>query len=888
MSLPAGTRIGPYEIVALLGAGGMGEVYRGRDSRLGRDVALKILLPNFAADADRMARFQREAQVLASLNHPHIASLYGLEESGSVRALVMELVEGSTLADRIKTGAVPLAEALNIASQIAVALDMAHEMGIVHRDLKPANIKVKPDGSVKVLDFGLAKITKTDELQSGDSTLTDSVTKAGAVLGTASYMAPEQARGETADKRADIWAFGVVVYEMLTGSRLFPGARASEILAAVLTREPDWDRVPTQALLLLRRCLEKDPKHRLRDIGDARFLLEGVPLTGPAFAPPAARPLPWIVAGVLAAALAASLWTFWRAPKPQDRPLIRLNVDLGPEAIRGVVLEPRISPDGTLMVFPATSPGGKPQLAVRSLDGPRITFLAGTENATSPFFSPDGHWIGFLAGGKLKRVPVQGGAVVTIADTGALGASWGEDQNIVFAPGAVSPLLRVSADGGKPQPLTKVGDKGDATHRWPQVLPGGRAVLFTSHKIVAGFDDATIEAMVFRTGERKTLVRGGYFGRYIGSGNHGYLLYVHEGVLFGVPFDPETLTVHGAPTPVLDDVAGNSDSGAGQFDVGGNGTLLYRSGKGPARNWQVLWMDSSGRTKPLMAEPGAYYTIKLSPDGNRLALTVDRGDKGREIEVFDLQRGFLSRLTFTGEVNVHPVWSPDGKYIAFESSSPRGYGIGLVRSDGSGLMRRLAEHDGLMIPTSFSLDGRWLVGHQMNAQTGFDIWAAPFDTSDPDHPELGKLELFLSSPFSEANPAFSPDGRWIAYTSDESRRVEVYVRPFRRAGGKWQVSTGGAGGGPVWAPNGRELYFRAPDNRIMVAGYTADGDSFLASRPRVWSDTPIGATTFGREFSLSPDGKRFAVLPRRDAQVEQGTVHVTVVLNLLDELRRRR
>ena len=887
MPLAAGDALGPYEIVAAIGAGGMGEVYRAKDPRLNRDVAIKVSAAQFSE------RFEREAKAIAALNHPNICQLYDVGSN----YLVMEMVDGPTLAERIATEPRPLRsgwieEAWNIACQIAGALESAHERGIIHRDLKPANIKIKPDGTVKILDFGLAKVDGALGAQGTETTLTAAATEVGVILGTASYMAPEQAQGKPVDKRADIWAFGVVLYEMLTGDRLFPGASTAEILAGVLSREPDWDRAPARFRRLLQRCLEKDPKRRLRDIGEARFMVEDPPPAGagPGAGVPRAHTIPWIVAGVSAAvALAACLWALWGA-QPEDHLVTRLSVDLGPEATRRDVLEPRISPDGTRLVFVARSPEGKLELAVRSLDRPQLTFLAGTENATSPFFSPDGQWIGFSADGQLKKVAAQGGAVVTLANAPAiLGASWGDDQTIVFAPGIISPLMRVSAGGGKPQPLTKVGDKGDATHRWPQVLPGGRAVLFTSHKVVTGFDDAAIEAVETSTGKRKTVLQGGYFGRYVPAGSHGgYLLYVREGILFGVQFDPDSLSVQGSPSPVLDDLAGNSDSGAGQFDVAGNGTLIYRSGRGPARSWPILWMDSSGRTEPLVAEQGAYYTIRLSPDGNRLALTADHGDKGREIEVYDLQRGSLTRLTFTGEVNFFPVWSADAKYIAFESSSASGYGIGLVRADGSGTLQRLLEHAGLMHPSSFSPDGRWLAYHELNPQTAFDIWVAPFDASDPDHPKLGKPQPFLNTPFAERDPSFSPSGRWIAYTSTESGRPEVYVRPFPGPGGKWQVSSGGGGtGGTFWARNGREIYFRAPDNRIMVSEFREEGNSFVAGKPRVWADERVGGTVFGRDFSLAPDGKRFAIIPRRDAPVDAGSVHVTFMLNFRDELKRR-
>ncbi len=491
-ALASGSKLGPYEIIAPLGAGGMGEVYRARDPRLGRDVALKVLPAAFAQDGDRMARFQREAQVLASLNHPSIAALYGLEETAGVLALVMELVEGPTLAERLKSGDFPFDEALPIAKQIAEALEAAHERGIIHRDLKPANIKITPDGKVKVLDFGLAKALDTEVSASNISnspTLTQAGTQAGVILGTAAYMSPEQAKGRPVDRRADIWSFGVVLFEMLTGKRAFEGDSVAEVISAVLTREPEIpDALPPHIARLLRRCLTKDPRQRLRDIGEARIALESpeatlAPASAVSLGPVRKGLVPWALAGAFVLAIVAALgwWTAWRSTRPVDHPLLRLSVDLGPDAVVGAHITAAISPDGTRLAFPARGPNGTTELATRLLDQPQATLLSGTEGAVDPFFSPDGEWIGFFAEGKMKKVSVQGSAVITLCDApSGRGAAWGEDGNMIATLGGYSGvgLSRVPAAGGTPQAVTSPAEKGEATHRWPQILPGGQAVLF--------------------------------------------------------------------------------------------------------------------------------------------------------------------------------------------------------------------------------------------------------------------------------------------------------------------------------------------------------------------------------------------------------------------------
>jgi serine/threonine-protein kinase len=573
-AMSPGYAIAHYRVTAKLGQGGMGEVWRGTDTKLNRDVAIKILPESFAQDADRMARFEREAQVLASLNHPSIAAIYGVED----RALVLELVEGPTLAERIEQGAIPLEEALPVARQIAEALEYAHEHGVVHRDLKPANIKITPEGRVKVLDFGLAKALG-NEPASGDPasspTLTMRATMAGVIMGTVGYMASEQARGQAVDRRADIWAFGVVLYEMLTGRQLFTGPTISDALAAVLKTEADVSAIPAQLRPVVERCLRKDPRRRWRDIGDVRLALEEDSVPAPVLAGGASRRsvVPWALAGALATALVIAGIGWWRAARSgrdgTSRPLMRFGLDLGPGAILGGLHRSAVilSPDGTRLVFLARGPSGIPQLFTRALDQPEATPLPGTENAADPFFRPDGQWIGFFADDRLKKVSVHGGAVVDLANATAIerGGSWGEDGNIIAALASTGGLVRIPESGGYPHPVTQI-EAGETGHRYPQVLPGAAAIIFATSN-GASYVDADIEVLSLRTGRRKTLVRSGFFGRYLAS---GHLAYMYQDSLFAAPMDLDRLEITGPPVKVLDEVA-TSVTGTAQIDFSRTG-----------------------------------------------------------------------------------------------------------------------------------------------------------------------------------------------------------------------------------------------------------------------------------------------------------------------------
>jgi Tol biopolymer transport system component/predicted Ser/Thr protein kinase len=843
--MAVGAQLGPYKIEARIGAGGMGEVFRAVDTRLKRAVAIKVAKENFGE------RFEREARAIAALNHPNICTLYDVGPN----YLVMELIEGKPL-----KGPLPLDQALQYAAQICDALDTAHRKAITHRDLKPGNILVTKQG-VKLLDFGLARMAPGEN----DPTLT----RPGVVMGTPAYMAPEQREGKPGDARSDIYAFGCVLYEMLTGKR------AAQ------------ERTPVEPAALegvLGTCLEKDPEERWQSARDLKAALKvvgqahGLSPTGHG---PVPQRWPWIAvaAGLAAVATAVLGVLLWRVTRPVDRPLMRFSTDLGPEAVEGSRITVAISPDGARLAFVVRGPAGKQQLATRLLDQAQATLLAGTENAADPFFSPDGQWIGFFADGKMKKISVQGGAAATLCDVAnARGASWGEDGSIIvtLTNSHADGLSRVPAGGGTPQAITKPGDKGEASHRYPQILPGGQAVLFTSTTVDGAYEDASV-----------AVTSGGTCLRQTGPAT---FVYVHQGTLFALGFDLDRLEVRGTPVPVLEDVAGDAFAGAGHYDVARNGTLVYLSGKSSVANWPVVWMDSTGKLQPLLAAPGPYYTPRFSPDGKRLALAVAVGAFGSgDIQVYDWQRDTMTRLTFT-QSNLFPVWTPDGKHIAFGVRSPRANSMWWIRADGAGEAQLLLESKGELRPHSFSPDGTRLAFAELG--TGFDLWTLPLDVSDPDHPKPGKPELFLRTPSNEYDPAFSPDGRWIAYSSDESGRYEVSVRPFpggaSSGSGKWQISAGG-GLHPIWSRDGRELFYETLDNRIMVSTYTANAASFAPNKPRLWSNTQVlGLAPVLWNLDLARDGKRFAVFPIPEATGEQkGSVHVTVLLNFFDELRRR-
>ena len=870
----------------------MGEVYRATDTKLSRDVAIKVIPESFAADPDRMARFAREAQVLASLNHPNIAAIYGVEE----RALVMELVEGQTLAERIAQGVMPLEEAVPIARQIAEALEYAHEKGIIHRDLKPANVKVTPEGRVKVLDFGLAKALASEGPAGGDPqsspTMTMRATMAGMIMGTAGYMPPEQAKGKPVDRRADIWAFGVVLAEMLSGRQLYSGETVSETLAAVLLKDPDLSGLPagTPGTIrrLLQRCLDKDPRSRLRDIGEARVILESpIAVEEARVAMPAARSrMPWIAVGACLA-LAVVLGAFlWRATRPVEHPLLNMSVDLGPDAVVGLRGTVAVSPDGSRIAFPVRT-GTSESLAVRALNQPKATVLAGTEGMTLPFFSPDGQWVGFFAEGKLKKISVQGGAAVTLCDApNGRGASWGEDGTIIASLDQRSGLLRVADAGGTPEQITKAAE--GVLQRWPQWLTRGEYVLFTSSNNATNFDEAELQVVSVKTREIRTVLRGGFYGRYLPS---GHLVYGHNGTIFAVPFDPAHARVKGTPVPLVEDVAFHVSSGGGQFDFSQSGLFVYLSGKPQNSNSRIAWVDSAGKVENLGAAPGAYSAPRLSPDGRMLAVSIGASP---DLWIYDLQRESFSRLTLNGHNNRIPVWSSDGKHVIYSSSDGGSYDVWWVRADGAGQPQSLLHGNTSTLAYSLSPDGRWLAYQQHTVGTAGDIWTLPLDLADLEHPKPGKPLAYLQTPTMEGVPAFSPDGRWIAYGSGESGAMEIYVRPFDPATGQAGVAgrspvSNGGGWNPVWSRHSQELFYTSQDNYVMVAGYTAKGSVFSIGKPHRWSEQRsqyMGNNYPG--FDVAADGKRVLTFPVEEIGVQgRNSLHLTFLLNFFDELQRR-
>jgi len=888
VNLTAGTRLGPYEVVGQLGAGGMGIVYRARDARLNRDVALKVLPESVTHDPVRVARFRREAQVLASINHPNIGGIYGLEEANGATALVLELVEGPTLAERIARGPLPLDEALRLAAQIALALEAAHERGIVHRDLKPANVKLRPDGTLKVLDFGLAKSVDADvasPVESQSPTLTSPVvTQGGTILGTAAYMSPEQARGQPVDERSDVWAFGCVLFEMLSGKLVFQGANVSDMVASVLRSEPSWNQLPAEAapvLLVLRRCLEKDVARRFRSAGDVRLLLEDA-AKAPGAAVIAASPrrswrVPIAVAlGLLVGAGLSSLAGRTRS-RPQTAPSPLRRFELAPpqeapfrESRQG--LNVAIAPDASRIVYTSRR-RGLPGLVIRDLDRLDTRFVAGSEGGIDPFLSPDGTQIGFTTLIELKRVPTAGGPAATICpvDSYFSGAAWLPGDAIVFTQGILG-LFRVAAKGGKPERLAVPDvEKGEKSYARPTLLPDGQTLLYT----LIFTDGATrIVGRRLGGGQPLTIVEDGFGPRYRPS---GHLVYGQGDRLMAVRFDAATLRTVGLPVQVQGGVFNKPEIGLTNFVSAGDGTSVYVAGHSNPPTGRLAWLDRGGKRGALVtAEPlEAPRNLRLSPDGRRAVVTVGPMGQGGQLWVFDLTGSRQPlKLTFRGH-NTFAAWSPDGQRLAYFSRVESEDRLLSLPADGSSTEpERIANDDFAGPPVEWSPDPAFLLVQQTHPRKLVLL-------------NLGdrKTTQWLQTPFHEAGARFSPDGRWLAYAANPTGAWEVWVRPFPGPGEPVRVSSEG-GRKPTWSHDGREIFYET-GNRLMSARVLSLAPGFGVEAPRVLfeggftqEDTDLGLNL--RFLDAAPDG-RFLVLEPANADA---TASMVVVEHWDDELKR--
>ncbi len=869
-----GTRIGPYAITAKLGEGGMGEVYRATDTKLDRQVAIKVLPEAFTQDPERLARFEREAKVLAQLHHPNIASIFGFEDSDGVRALVMELVEGPTLAERLEAGAVGLEESLTIARQIAEALEEAHEKGIVHRDLKPSNVKLTLEGKVKVLDFGLAKAldpggpaSSSATMLAKSPTLTHAATQMGMILGTAAYMSPEQAAGATADRRADIWSFGVVFYELLTGRRMFEGETVSHVLASVLKDAPDFTLlpagIPERIVNLLRRCLRKKPRERLQAIGDARIVIEEVLAdphrdepVGPATASPIAVPrsrLAWIVAaaGLLGAVIFATLW-------------LRANRGVAPSRVlHAALVAPTgnefgdtfaLSPDGDRIVFEAFDrKSGARSLWLRALDRGQAEQLAATDGGEMPFWSPDGTQLGFFAEGKLKRLDPQGGPAQVICDAPSpRGGAWGPDGRIVFSPSFRIGLSIVSAAGGAPQPLTTLDlARKEKSHRFPVSLPGGKTILFLSQTAESGAPDdaSTIEVLDLASGKRTRLFTANSSPLFSPK---GHILFWRDGTLLAVRFDPASSTIVGDPAPIASPVAFTQNEHV-LASVSNDGTLVFREGTRGTFS-SLVWLDRGGIGTQVIRDRELIREFALSHDGTRLAYAViSPGQGATDLWVHDLVRGAASRLTFEEGAERYAVWTRDDRFLYY-SNDHRNDGTIFRRSfDGTGSAEEIGTTPSGIWPLAVSGDGTWLIVGLHGAETGIDIFRFEITTK--------QMTPLVATPFLDEVPALSPDDRLLAYASEQSGRWEVYVQALGGGRGTWQISSEG-GYLPRWRADGRELFFFSRPDRVMVVT-VEPGDVPRFSAPRELFRIAIAS------FDVTPDGQRIVGLRPADTDANK-------------------
>jgi len=892
----AGTAIANrYEIIDEIGRGGMGEVYLAEDTNLKRKVAIKVLPQPFALDKEMLARFEREARLLASLNHPNIATIHGLEKSDGQQFLVMELVEGETLAERIKKGPLPLNEALEVCHQIAEGLESAHEKGIIHRDLKPANVKVTPEGKVKILDFGLAKAFETavsGEAPGADPSLSPTITvessRSGVILGTAAYMSPEQARGKTLDKRTDIWSFGCVLFEAITGQLAFKGETISDSIAAILKNDPDWSAIPETTSMkirdLLRRCLQKDPHDRLHDIADARIDIQDV-LTGPpeqiastVRTTPRWRSMFWAMTSFAFVLTCVLLWSPWRTAKPQEQLISRFAINLSQGETLGYEIGPAavLSPNGTQLIY-VVQKKETTQLYLRPIHEFEAQPISSTEGAKGPFFSPDGSWVAFHADGLLKKVSLLGGTPQIICEAkSGLGGTWSEDGTIYFGDWYKASLMSVPAAGGDPERVTSglktVNEKTfEHSYFWPQMLPGGKALLYT---VFNNVEDMHVAAYSLESGEHKTLIESGGPAQYLPT---GHLIYARAGDLMAVSFDLKKLEVTGSPLPVLEGIQ-RGEWGLAHFGLSKSGSLVFVPGVSTPRENGLVWVDLEGSVESLPFPRGFYQSPRLSPDGKQLV--VARLETVANLWIYGLERRTSRRLTDESGSEFWAIWTPDGKRIVFNSTRTGRSMVPMLwkPADGSGPAELFAEGEYHQQPKSWSADGKWMVLTEgLNPKSGVDIWMLKLDGDR-------KPEPFLNSRFNEIHPIFSPDGRWIAYVTDESGREEVYVRPFPGPGNIIPISTDG-GMEPVWRPNGKVLYYRdASGDKMMAVSFLTEPELRVGKPQLLFEGRYLGGAPWGRNYDIAPDGERFIMIT--DEEQKQKPTQIKVILNWSKELKR--
>ncbi len=885
MPLEPGTRLGQFEVLSPIASGGMGEVYKATDTRLNRTVAIKVLLSHRADQPQLRERFQREAETIASLNHPHICTLYDIGHQDGIDYLVMEYLEGETLAERLTRGPLPLDEVLRVAMEVSDGLDKAHRKGITHRDLKPANVMLTKEGA-KILDFGLAKLQqetaepniRLSEMPTAPNTLTAE----GTILGTLQYMAPEQVEGkvEEIDTRSDIFSFGAMVYEMATGKKAFEGKTQASVMAKILEVDPPpmsslQPVTPPMLDRVVKKCLAKDPDKRWQTAGDLHDELKWIEEGGSESSVPTSvtaipavpmwrRAIPLALALVVGAIITGiAVWNL-RSPAPPS--VTRFALTLPPtEQFTGLNSGTvALSPDGTNLVYAANQ-----QLFLRSMDSLETYPIPGTEGAVSPFFSPDGQWIAFFADRKLKKVSLDGGQPLTLSDTGGGMGNWGPNDTIIFTLGPGSGLLQVSAAGGTPQDLTTLDTaNGEGAHISPEILPDGKAFVFTARS--GGGDRIVVQD--FENGERRVLIQEGTSAHYVAT---GHLVYVRERTLLAVPFDLASLEVTGAPVPFIEGVMQGPASRHAAISISRSGSLVYVPGEAQGAVNTLVWVDRTGAVELLGAPPQGYGNPRLSPDGQRIAVQITGGTT--DVWVYDITRQTLTRLTFEGDNNLLPIWTPDGERITFRSN--RGGGPGNLYwkpADGSGTAERLTTSEFLDNASSWSPDGKVLSFYSAGGSR--DLRMLQMEGERQPRP-------FLQTQFHEAAAVFSPDGNWLAYVSNESGQNEIYVQPFPGPGGKRQISTGG-GTEPAWPRNGRELFYRNNDQMLAVEVTTTP--TFSAGNPKLLfeGDFQLGSAARA-SYDVTADGQRFLMIQQEGGSDSEAPAQINVVLNWFEELKER-